>query len=123
MTGARRATSLGAMFRADVEGLRGVAVAIVVLAHARVGVAAGGFVGVDVFFVISGFVITQALLAELERVGRVRVARFYARRIKRLMPQVLTVIAAVAAAASVLLTPVRAATVADDVVAAGAYAM
>jgi peptidoglycan/LPS O-acetylase OafA/YrhL len=46
-------------FRADVEGLRAVAVAIVVLAHARLGFAAGGYVGVDVFFVISGFLITS----------------------------------------------------------------
>ena len=63
-----------------------------------VGFAAGGYVGVDVFFVISGFLITQVLVSELDRRGRVSLARFYARRVKRLMPQVLTVIAVVAAA-------------------------
>ena len=110
-------------FRADIEGLRAVAVAIVVLAHARLGFAAGGYVGVDVFFVISGFLITQLLVGELDRSGRVSVARFYARRVKRLMPQALTVIAAVVVAASLLLSPLEAECVAHDVVAAGAYAM
>ena len=110
-------------FRADVEGLRAVAIAIVVLAHARLGFAAGGYVGVDVFFVISGFLITQLLVGELDRSGRVSVARFYARRVKRLMPQALTVIAAVVVAAWLLLSPLEADVVAHDVVAAGAYAM
>ncbi len=110
-------------FRQDVEGLRAVAIAIVVLAHADVGFGTGGFVGVDVFFVISGFLITQLLVAELDRTGRVSVARFYARRVKRLMPQVLAVIAAVVLGASLLLTPLQADAVASDVVAAGAYAM
>ena len=110
-------------FRADVEGLRAVAIAIVVLAHARLGFAAGGYVGVDVFFVISGFLITQLLVGELDRSGRVSVARFYARRVKRLMPQALTVIAAVVVAAWLLLSPLEADAVAHDVVAAGAYAM
>jgi peptidoglycan/LPS O-acetylase OafA/YrhL len=119
--GARRAAKTP--FRPDVEGLRAVAIAIVVLAHAELGFGAGGFVGVDVFFVISGFLITQALVTELDRTGRVGVARFYARRVKRLMPQVLAVIAAVVVAAWVLLSPVDGEAVADDVVAAGAYAM
>ena len=110
-------------FRPDVEGLRAVAIAIVVLAHAELGFGAGGFVGVDVFFVLSGFLITQLLVAELDRDGRVGVARFYARRVKRLMPQVLAVIAAVVAATWLLLSPVEADAVAADVVAAGAYAM
>ena len=125
MTGAPPTASLADMtsFRADVEGLRAVAIAIVVLAHADVGVGAGGYVGVDVFFVISGFLITQLLVGELDRSGRVSVGRFYARRVKRLMPQVLTVIGAVVVAASLLLSPVRAQAVAADVEAAGAYAM
>jgi peptidoglycan/LPS O-acetylase OafA/YrhL len=125
MTAARRAASLGFMtpFRPDIEGLRAVAIAIVVLAHADVGFGAGGFVGVDVFFVISGFLITQALVGELDRTGRVAIARFYARRVKRLMPQALAAIAAVVVAAWLLLSPVAGEAVAGDVVAAGAYAM
>ena len=60
---------------------------IVLLAHAGLGFAGGGYVGVDVFFVISGFLITQLLVRELDRRGRVCLARFYARRVKRLMPR------------------------------------
>src|SRR3954451_2544946 len=125
MTGRPRGASLDRMtnFRADIEGLRAIAIGIVVLAHARLGFAAGGYVGVDVFFVISGFLITQLLVGELDRTGRVSVARFYARRVKRLMPQALTVIAAVVVAAWLLLSPLQADVVAHDVVAAGAYAM
>ena len=109
--------------RPDIEGLRALALAIVLLAHAGVAVTGGGYVGVDVFFVISGFLITQLLVAELHRTGRVSLTRFYARRIKRLMPQAVTAIVAVALVSSLLLSPVQADGVAADVLAAGAYAM
>ncbi|NMO52565.1 acyltransferase [Actinoplanes sp. TBRC 11911] len=72
--------------RADIEGLRGIAVLLVVLAHAGVPWLAGGYVGVDVFFVISGFLITTLLLREAEATGRISVRRFYARRALRLLP-------------------------------------
>ncbi len=110
-------------FRPDVEGLRAVAIVIVLLSHAGLGAAAGGYVGVDVFFVISGFVITRMLLGELDSTGRLSLAGFYARRVKRLMPQALAVMVAVAIAAPLLLSPLRADPVAGDVMAAGAYAM
>ena len=110
-------------FRPDIEGLRAVAICAVLLAHAGVGVAAGGFTGVDVFFVISGFLITQLLVRELDRTGGISLTRFFAGRVKRLMPQVLTVIVVVVVASSLLLSPVRADLVASDVMAAGAYAM
>jgi peptidoglycan/LPS O-acetylase OafA/YrhL len=71
--------------RLDVQGLRAVAVIVVVAFHAGLPLP-GGFVGVDVFFVISGFVITGMLVRELEARGRIRFRRFYARRIKRLLP-------------------------------------
>ena len=80
-----------APFRPDVEGLRALAIVLVLLCHAGVGFAAGGYVGVDVFFVISGFVITRMLVAELDATGRLSLSGFYARRVKRLMPQALTV--------------------------------
>ena len=67
-------------FRPDVEGLRAVAVATVVLFHAGVPGFSGGYVGVDVFFVISGFVITKLLLRQVERRGRPVFSEFYARR-------------------------------------------
>jgi peptidoglycan/LPS O-acetylase OafA/YrhL len=73
-------------FRGDVEGLRAVAVGLVLLYHAGVPSIRGGFVGVDVFFVISGFLITTQLVSEVDRTGTVSLVRFYARRAKRLLP-------------------------------------
>jgi peptidoglycan/LPS O-acetylase OafA/YrhL len=110
-------------FRPDVEGLRAVAVGLVLLAHAGVGAARGGYIGVDLFFVVSGYLITRLLVAELDRQGTVSLARFYARRVKRLMPQAVLAIAAVVAVAPLVLSPVRATTVAGDVAAAGLYGM
>ena len=71
--------------RLDVQGLRAVAVLLVVAFHAGLPVP-GGFIGVDVFLVISGFVITGMLLREIERTGTIRLRDFYARRVKRLLP-------------------------------------
>ena len=86
-------------FRPDIEGLRAVAVTLVVLSHAGIGRFEGGYVGVDVFFVISGFLITGLLLAEQSRTDRVAMGRFYARRALRLLPvSTVTVLATVAAA-------------------------
>jgi len=72
-------------FRKDVQGLRGIAVLLVVIYHTGIGLP-GGFVGVDMFFVISGFVITQRLMRELEQTGTIRFRNFYARRARRLLP-------------------------------------
>ncbi len=73
-------------FRPDVEGLRAVAVVMVLLDHAGLAALSGGYIGVDVFFVLSGFLITGLLLKEHERDGRVSLTRFYARRARRLLP-------------------------------------
>jgi peptidoglycan/LPS O-acetylase OafA/YrhL len=78
-------------FRPDIEGLRGVAVSLVVLFHAGLLSQAstqltGGFIGVDLFFVVSGFLITGLLIRERERTGRISFARFYARRVRRILP-------------------------------------
>jgi peptidoglycan/LPS O-acetylase OafA/YrhL len=110
-------------FRGDVEGLRALAIAIVLLAHAGLPLAAGGYVGVDVFFVISGFLITRLLVGELERTGRLSLPRFYARRVRRLMPQALTAILVVAVVSRLVLSPLEADAVLSDVTAAGVYAM
>jgi peptidoglycan/LPS O-acetylase OafA/YrhL len=72
-------------FRPDVQGLRGVAVVLVVLFHSGLPVP-GGFAGVDVFFVISGFVITRLLARELDNTGSLSFRAFYARRVRRLLP-------------------------------------
>jgi peptidoglycan/LPS O-acetylase OafA/YrhL len=85
-------------FFLDVEGMRGIAVTLVVLFHAGVPHLAGGFVGVDVFFVISGFLITGLLLREYERNGGVSFRGFYARRARRIIPPAAVTIVATAIA-------------------------
>ncbi len=80
------------------DGLRAIAVAAVVLFHVAPDLLPGGFLGVDVFFVISGFLITRLLLIELGRTGGLRLGRFYARRARRLLPAVALVMLAVVAA-------------------------
>lgn len=92
-------------FRGDIEGLRGVAVILVVLAHAKVPGLAGGFVGVDVFFVISGYLITGLLLEQLKGQGRIDAWEFYARRARRLVPALWVLVASVATMAAVMLPP------------------
>ena len=79
-------------FRPDVEGLRAVAVLFVVLYHAGVPHLSGGYVGVDVFFVISGFVITGVLLRERASTGRTSILNFYGRRCRRIIPAATVVI-------------------------------
>ena len=74
-------------FRSDIQGLRGIAVLLVVIYHTGLAVP-GGYIGVDIFFVISGFVITQLLLREVETTGRIGLVSFYSRRIKRILPAV-----------------------------------
>ena len=73
-------------FREDIEGLRGVAALVVVLFHAGVAGMSGGYIGVDVFFVISGYLISSQLIGQLEQRGRIEFAQFWARRFRRLMP-------------------------------------
>ena len=73
-------------FRPDIEGLRGLAVLLVVLFHCGVQGFAGGFVGVDVFFVLSGFLITGLLVEELQKTSDLNLLQFYARRVRRLLP-------------------------------------
>ena len=79
-------------FRPDVEGLRAVAVLLVVLFHAGLTQLSGGFVGVDVFFVISGFVITGLLLRERKTSDRTSILAFYGRRSRRIIPAATLVI-------------------------------
>jgi peptidoglycan/LPS O-acetylase OafA/YrhL len=79
-------------FRPDVEGLRAVAVLLVVLFHSGVSALPGGYIGVDVFFVISGFVITGVLLRERVSTGRTSILAFYGRRCRRIIPAATLVI-------------------------------
>jgi peptidoglycan/LPS O-acetylase OafA/YrhL len=73
-------------FQPEIQGLRAFAVLVVVCAHAGLAGFAGGFIGVDVFFVISGFLITRLLLAEFAETGRIDLLAFWARRARRLLP-------------------------------------
>jgi peptidoglycan/LPS O-acetylase OafA/YrhL len=109
--------------RRDIQGLRAVAVTLVVLAHCGVGTFAGGYVGVDVFFVVSGFLITSLLLGELAASGRVSVRDFYARRALRLLPAATLVIVATLVGSRQWLSKVRFTEYAGDALASGLYAV
>ena len=109
-------------FRPDLEGLRAIAVSLVLLYHAAVPGFGGGYVGVDVFFVLSGFLISGLLLRELETTGTIALASFYARRLRRLLPAVALLILVTVAVSVAVLSPLRAADVAADGVAASLYA-
>jgi peptidoglycan/LPS O-acetylase OafA/YrhL len=82
-------------YRPQLDGIRAVAVVLVILFHLGYGWIPGGFVGVDVFFVLSGYLITGLLVDELARDGRIDLARFYARRVRRLLPAAVLVVAVV----------------------------
>jgi peptidoglycan/LPS O-acetylase OafA/YrhL len=88
-------------FRRDIQGLRALAVLLVVAYHAG-GLLHGGFVGVDVFFVISGFVITGSLMRERARNGAISVGAFYIRRIRRILPLAGLVVATTMIAGSLI---------------------
>ena len=96
--------STAAGYRADIDGLRAVAVVPVVLFHLNVTGFRGGYVGVDVFFVISGFLITGLLRSKLSD-GRLRLRDFYLARVRRLAPALLTVTVPTTVAASLVLFP------------------
>ncbi|WP_062467521.1 acyltransferase family protein [Demequina maris] len=87
--------------RADIQALRALAVMAVVVFHFWPARLAGGYVGVDVFFVISGFLITSHLVSSVARDGRVRLLHFWSRRVRRLLPAALLVVAASSVAAVV----------------------
>ncbi len=107
-------------FRPDIEGLRALAVTLVLVYHAGLPVRAG-FIGVDVFFVISGFLITGLLVAELERNGRISWLRFVGRRIRRLLPAAVLVLVVTAAVSFVVVPGLRRREIGLDVIAASTY--
>ncbi|MBS1894191.1 MAG: acyltransferase [Actinobacteria bacterium] len=111
----------GRRFRPDIEGLRAIAIVAVLLAHAGVPFLAGGYVGVDVFFVISGFLITGLLIRELEGSGTISLRGFYARRAKRLLPLSAVLLVTVGVLSMILLSPLRNTEVAGDIIASALY--
>jgi peptidoglycan/LPS O-acetylase OafA/YrhL len=110
-------------FRPDIQAMRAVAVVLVVLYHAGVPFLPGGFIGVDVFFVISGYLITAHLLGEIRATGRISLPRFYARRARRLLPMATVVILATLVASWILISGMQARSVAVDALWAGLFAM
>jgi peptidoglycan/LPS O-acetylase OafA/YrhL len=101
--------------RPDVQGLRAVAVGVVILSHTHVPGFDGGFVGVDVFFLLSGYLISSLLLHEATTTGRVRVGQFYARRARRILPAAGLVLIATSIFAAMRLPFTRVSEVVDDV--------
>ena len=97
-------------YRAEIDGLRTIAVVAVLIYHMKIPFGdtylfAGGFLGVDIFFVISGYLITSILCAELDRTGAIDLRNFYFRRFKRLYPPLLTVLLVSTLAGFAILTP------------------
>ncbi|HEX3650529.1 MAG TPA: acyltransferase family protein [Pseudonocardiaceae bacterium] len=108
-------------FRPDIQALRALAVGLVVLNHLWPTRLTGGYVGVDVFFVISGFLISSHLIREIATTGRIRLTRFYARRIRRLLPAAFLVLVFVIVAAYFLIPYPRWESNAQEVLASATY--
>jgi len=107
--------------RLDVEGLRAVAILAVLAYHAGLPFLPGGFAGVDIFFVISGYLITGLLVREAERDGRISLSRFYARRAKRLLPAAAVVFVVTAIGTALVFAGSQARVFGGDITAAAAY--
>jgi peptidoglycan/LPS O-acetylase OafA/YrhL len=109
--------------RSDIEGLRAIAVVLVILNHLDIPGFSGGYIGVDIFFVISGFLITSLLTYEYSEnaaksvgLGWISLRAFYFRRAKRILPVALLVLFATTIASYIIFNSVRAGTVANDAV-------
>jgi peptidoglycan/LPS O-acetylase OafA/YrhL len=90
-------------FRGDIEGMRAVAILLVISAHFAIPGFSAGFIGVDIFFVLSGFLITGILVREYQQEGRINLVRFYANRFRRLFPALATMLIISCVAASWIL--------------------
>jgi peptidoglycan/LPS O-acetylase OafA/YrhL len=113
-TRGKHAAPAPSKFRQDIQGLRALAVGIVVLDHAHIPGFSGGYIGVDVFFVISGFLITGLLLGDIAKNARVRFLHFYARRAQRILPAATVVILTTCVASIALLGIIQARSVLVD---------
>jgi peptidoglycan/LPS O-acetylase OafA/YrhL len=108
-------------YRPEVDGLRAIAVIFVILFHAGFPLAPSGFIGVDVFFVISGFLITSLLAQELQETGTIRLVGFWARRARRILPAAILVLFASLAFAAPVLGPLQRVAALRDFAAAAVY--
>ena len=117
-----RSRGTGAGFRKDIQGLRAVAILMVLGYHAGLPGFGGGFAGVDVFFAISGYLIIGLLVSEVEVSSGIDFARFYARRMRRLLPAALCMVASTLLAGLAFLSPIELTKLAASATAASAYA-
>ena len=92
-------------YRPYLDGLRTVAVYLVVAFHAGLGLFSGGFIGVDIFFVLSGFLVTRILMRDLASLGRIRWRQFYSRRVRRILPAALVALVVTALVYSIVASP------------------
>ena len=120
-TGRNPAGRDGDGFRPDVQGLRALAVSMVVIYHLYPSLLPGGFAGVDVFFVISGFLITGHLLREYRKTGTVSLVGFWGRRARRLLPAAMVVLAATWVASLLILPSTQLSQTAAQVRASALY--
>lgn len=108
-------------YRPALDGLRMLSMYLIVLYHAGVPWLRGSFVAVDLFFILSGFLVTQVLLSEFDRDGRIRLPRFYARRVRRLLPAALVAIVGTALVFLLIASVVRRMAIIGDAQAALLY--
>lgn len=108
-------------YRPDIQGLRAIAVVLVVIYHSGLGWFPGGYIGVDVFFVISGYLISQMLLNEWQAVGHIDLVGFYARRMRRLLPAAAVVLLSTIVFARLVYSPIEIKTFSSDAIATAVY--
>src|SRR4249919_3105856 len=108
-------------YRPDFDGLRTVDVYLVLFFHAGLVWFTGGFIGVDLFFCLSGFLVSSVLIGELQKTGSLRLGRFYSRRVRRLLPAAVVVVVATSLMATLLWSVVRRAPLVGDAVSALLY--
>lgn len=108
-------------FRADIEGLRAVAVLLVVAYHAGLPGISGGYIGVDVFFVLSGYLITWLIAYEATSTGTINLVNFYARRARRLLPALAAVLLVTIPLGAIVYAPFEQRPLANTAVATASY--
>ena len=108
--------------RRDIQGIRAIAVLLVLAYHAKVPGFSGGYIGVDVFFVVSGFLITSLLVREFDSTNKISLTNFYARRVRRLLPASLVVVIGTLIISKIWLEPLRLNDLTQDARAAALFA-
>ncbi|MBL3690137.1 acyltransferase family protein [Leucobacter chromiireducens] len=116
-----RNLSYGIEYRRGIQGLRAFVALVVVLYHSSVPLSSGGIVGVDVLFVLSGFLITGIMLAEIQDTGTFSISRFYAKRILRTIPAATVVLFATAIAAAIWIPLTEWREIASEIAASAVY--